>query len=224
MNLPFSLSAAPEAFTSPYKMRSAFKQAEEKLRPIWGNEIGLKIIDVNTVAAWEAQWKPFFEENPDIEGRYYATWMEQRFIPESLDDHYLIENIDNFDNPAAFNLAVWHGQTLCGVACGGYKNENKRGFVSVMLREANPNPEHPLKGKIGPIINEAAILYAQNLGVSRVCYVGPYSAGAIKVHEAMGLKQEKIEHLTGLSSIAYTCHVPLLKASLHREQVPAPDV
>ncbi|MCM2344239.1 MAG: hypothetical protein NDJ24_06740 [Alphaproteobacteria bacterium] len=214
MNLPFDSAAGRnyeseefEAFQSLGKLLKALGCAEETLRPLLGNSLRLTLIDTQTVEAGQIQWEPFFTDHPDIADRYYGTWQNQGFVPASTKPDYLRDNIHYFYNPAAFNVAVWHGETLCGVACGGYKGEQERGFVSVMLREANPMPTQPLRGKIGLVVHEAAAVYARELGVGRVCYIGPFSEGAEKVHKAMGFRKENIEFRPGWHTEAYVGYV-----------------
>lgn len=214
MTLPFDRVAHPhigigdaESCGQLFRLMGALESAGKNLEAACGPELKLSIIDSRAMRAWETQWIPYFVEHPDVADRYYGTWREQCFIPESLSEGYIIENIGEFLNPAAFNIAVWHGDTLCGVACGGYQGELDRGFVSVMLREANPDPAQPLRGKIGLIIHEAAAEYARQADIGRVCYIGPFSEGAIKVHKAMGFQRENIEFLPGMLTEAYTGYI-----------------
>lgn len=217
--LPFDKAARPdllpdelEHLDALYKGIAALRDAEVNLRQEFGPSLRLSIVDARAVRAWEDQWQPYFNAHPGIEGRYYGTWKDRDFIPERLDDDYLTDYVMNFYKPAAFNVAIWHGETLCGIGCGGYRDEHLRGFTSVQLREANPDPEHPLKGKIGAIIHESALEHARKWGVDRVIYIGPYSPGAIKVHESMGFRKEKLEVLPGeFLSAVYVGYVPRLQ-------------
>lgn len=230
MKLPFDSVAGPdegaeerEALESLGKLLTALDNAEKKLRPFIGNPLRLTLIDVPTANAALAQWGPFFADHPDIASRYYGTWLGQAFVPEATTQEYLRDNIHNFDNPAAFNVAVWHGETLCGVACGGYKGEQELGFVSVMLREANPVPTQPLRGKIGLIVHEAAAAHARELGAERVCYIGPFSEGAEKVHGAMGFRKENIEFMPGFHTEAYVSYVSEDKENFILANKPVPQ-
>lgn len=218
MTLPFDRATHPlleeskaESLGKLFRLMEALENAEKKLEAVWGPELKLSIIDSRAMRAWETQWIPYFAEHPDIADRYYGTWRDQYFVPESLSKSYLSDNIEEFSNPAAFNVAVWHGDMLCGVACGGYRGELQRGFVSVMLREANPDPAQPLRGKIGLIIHEAAAEYARQSDINRVCYIGPFSEGAVKVHKAMGFHRESIEFLPGMLTEAYTGYINISK-------------
>lgn len=230
MNLPFDSAAGPdegvekrEALESLGKLLAALGNAEKNLRPLMGDPLRLTLIDVPTVHAAQAQWAPFFAAHPDIASRYYGSWLGQAFIPEATTQEYLRDHIGNFHNPAAFNVAVWHDETLCGVACGGYKGEQELGFVSVMLREANPTPTQPLRGKIGLIVHEAAAAHARELGVGRVCYIGPFSEGAEKVHGYMGFWKENIEFMPGFHTEAYVGYVSDNKQNFVMANKPVPQ-
>ena len=208
MNLPFDKVASHdvverEMLKDLYKVIGALKSAEVRLKPILGEQLRLSIIDSAAVRALESQWRPILDQNPDMDQRYYGTWAEYFFVPECLDDVYLIDNIYNFEDPAAFNVAIWYGERLAGVGRGGYKKECSRGFLSVHLREGDPDPGHPLKGKIGPIIHETASAQARAFGVDKVFYIGPFSPGAIKVHEAMGFKKQVVETRGGERQSVY---------------------
>lgn len=43
-----------------------------------------------------------------------------------------------------FDLAIWSGETLCGLAYGPAKAE----WVGIEYLEGNPDPKHPLRGQI----------------------------------------------------------------------------
>lgn len=229
MKQPFDSVASPdweaeerEGLESLSGLVRALGAVEDSLRPVMGGALKLSLIDTRALDAAQTQWEPFFQTHPDIAERYYGTWRDGAFIPASTSKDYLIDNIHNFYNPAAFNVAVWHGETLCGVACGGYKGERARGFVSVMLREANPDPTQPLRGKIGMIVHEAAAAYARELGVGRVCYIGPFSEGAEKVHRVMGFRKEDIEFMSGLYTEAYVGHIVENKQNIILTDKPIP--
>lgn len=208
MNLPFDKVAHLDSVEQGmlkdlYKVIGALKSAEARLRPVLGEQLRLSLIDSAAVKALESQWRPLLDQDPDIDQRYYGTWARHFFVPECLDDDYLIDYIGNFNDSAAFNVAVWYGERLAGVGRGGYKDECARGFLSVHLREGDPDPGHPLKGKIGPIIHEAASSQAHAFGVNKIFYIGPFSPGAVKVHEAMGFKKQMVETRPGERQSVY---------------------
>jgi|GEM_PF-2065578 len=213
MNLPFDKTARLDGYELEqlnvlHKAIAALKTAESHLRPALGVELRLTLINGDAAQALDQQWRPVFNQNADIEQRYYGTWAEHFFVPERLDEEYLIDNINNFDDPGAFNVAVWCGPRLVGIGRGGYQDEQKRGFVSVHLREGDPDPHHPFKGKIGRIIHEAASCHARAFGVDKVYYIGPFSPGAVKVHESMGFKKQMVETRPGEHQTVYVGPVP----------------
>lgn len=52
-------------------------------------------------------------------------------------------------HPKCFNVAIWQRETLCGLAIG---TVNQDRFVALDFLEGNPDPIHPLKGKVVEIV------------------------------------------------------------------------
>lgn len=73
--------------------------------------------------------------------------------------------------PARFELSISVQGEVCGLAIG--KPSRGRRHLSVYFIEGNPDPQHPLKGRVLPILLEAAFLYAQALGCSFVRLIQP---------------------------------------------------
>ncbi len=182
------------------ELYKAFEIAQRNLRPKFGDSLTITplISNLKTVSkAFNKQWKPILDrlnlDDPDdwkLNRSYYTA---------------LFEAINYFEC-VHFNVAVWHGDTLCAVAQGGYKNERDYDYTSVHVRQAHPAKDHPLKGKVGYALNEIAKEYADQFNKKKIVYVGPYSEGAIKTHERMGLKQEVYSYGNGGIDMAYVCN------------------
>lgn len=54
-----------------------------------------------------------------------------------------------------FDLAIWHGEILCGLAYG----PADAAWVAIGFLQSNPDPAHPLRGRVIPIA--LAVLEAQ---------------------------------------------------------------
>lgn len=59
--------------------------------------------------------------------------------------------------PSRFELAIWHGDTLCGLAYGPAAPE----WVAIAYLQGNPDPAHPLKRRVVDVA--VAVLEAQAL-------------------------------------------------------------
>jgi hypothetical protein len=77
-------------------------------------------------------------------------------------------------NPGRFELAAWSGATLCGLALG--RPSNGPSHLSIHFTEGNPDPAHPLRGKILPIVLAAGLAYAIALGKQELRLVLPLPA------------------------------------------------
>lgn len=73
--------------------------------------------------------------------------------------------------PRAFHAALWHDSMLCGMCVGRVSKGRKH--LTLHYLESSPNPDHPLRSLITPIMFEAALRYALALGVEKVLLRDP---------------------------------------------------
>ncbi len=106
------------------------------------------------------------------------------------------------NSPDRFDLAIWHGNTLCGLAIG--KPSQSRRHLTVEFIEGNPAPGHPMKGLVIPVALAAADEYAALLGCKYVRLSNPAPA-LIPLYDSMGFRlataageTEYYERSTGL--------------------------
>jgi hypothetical protein len=78
--------------------------------------------------------------------------------------------------PSAFQLALWSGDRLCGLAVGrasARRVDGRRHTLSIHYMESTPEPDHPLKRNVALLITSAADVYGSALGASRLLLVYP---------------------------------------------------
>lgn len=66
------------------------------------------------------------------------------------------------NHPERFEVALWSGDTLCGLALG--RPSRSKSVLTVKYVEGNPDLEHPLKGLVAAIAIATAHAYAKALG------------------------------------------------------------
>lgn len=124
----------------------------------------LTVIDAAALDARDAQWSAFPPNDP---GNF--DWRHDVGLRRK--------------DAAPFHVAVWHGETLCGLGLG-----RKRGNrVDLELMEGSPDPNHPLKHLIRFCVDEAALTFAQDAGAKILRLVDPLP-GALPLYEAMGFR------------------------------------
>ena len=202
-------------------MQHCFEQCQIELRKEFGEGIVLDTIDEHTKEAWRIQWSPLIEEQreealnnfvePEERGfKYvvsgpipkYAKLPEQGF----QDDFKIVARTEGF-LPNKLNLSIWFNGTLCGLAASANECPDPKGVLLISLREGHPDKNHPLKGKIAYIIDRVSTNYAKALGHKIIAYRGPYSDGALTLHQRMNLKEEKVMISSELSEECYIKHV-----------------
>jgi len=182
----------------------ALAHAQKCLRNQYGADLSLTLINHDAVQARNAEWKPYISSSAFLSQRYYyGDWLKKFIIPASGQAHDIDVIISPNFYPWRFEAAIWHGHELCGLSIGGYKEELQRDFVSIWLIEASPHKGHPLKGKIMEIVDLASAFYATELGVSKVCHMGPFSEGAQKNYRVMGLKGGIVQYNDRNNTAAY---------------------
>ena len=102
---------------------------------------------------------------------FTATWLGHQGRPVTWDWAALSAKFQNV-HPKCFNAAIWHDETLCGLAVGAVNQDR---FVALDFLEGNPDPTHPLKGQVIEIALTMAEAYKQLIGVPelRLHHVDP---------------------------------------------------
>ncbi len=85
--------------------------------------------------------------------------------------------------PSRFDLAVWSGDVLCGLAVGRTRADHCR----MDYLEGSPIPGHPLMGRVVLIAAAALVAYATALGKSEARLVDPLPA-LVPYYEGRGFK------------------------------------
>ena len=189
--------------------RAAFSALEQKLSSELGLNIRLDIFTEQTAKAFNEQWKPILDEDEDLRRDRYLSAMsiESEFYCKKAGENLSRVFNDGYD-PFHFKLAIWVDDELCGLAKGGHSAETERDYISVHVMEGSPRKDHPLKGQIARIIDEASIAYAEQIGVSKIARMGPYSDGAKNYHENNGMELEAITfNKDGMKSRAYVRNI-----------------
>lgn len=154
--------AVVEAQHRSYRL-AALRKAEELLSEAFGPlPVRLTLIGPEALEAFERDWSG----HPGR--RYPWPWREMATDFRRL--------------PARLEVAVWCGETLCGLAVG----EARRTHVRVGYLEGSPDPEHPLRGKVTPAVLTAVTAYARAVGRGEVRFVDPVDA-MVPRYEALGL-------------------------------------
>jgi hypothetical protein len=127
---------------------------------------------------WESEQEKLSVRLTAIDGlcldTWDATWSGQMFDWRAIDAHFK-RDTDRFE------VAVWSGQTLCGLAAG--RSSNGPDNVTIHFLE-RMRAHNPLKGRIALLATEAADRYAKLQGKQRVKIKDPL-ADAIIVYEAL---------------------------------------
>ena len=198
----------------------ALAQAQTALREVYGDDLSLSLFDQRVKGEIESVWASILPDKRSDRGaeQYKKFHMEDRYLSSRLDEKWLFP--ENYERetleriwshpynykPEGFEVAIWMGNELCGVANGGHEKEYEHDFISVFVVEGSPYENHRLKGEIKKIVDVAASYYAQTLGVGRVAYFGPYSKGAEKKSKEMKLDFENIE-INRIHARCYTRHI-----------------
>ena len=84
-----------------------------------------------------------------------------------------------------FEVAIWSGPTLCGLAIG--KPSRGASHLAVQLLEGSPNTGHPLRGRIAECVTVAAASYARLLGKAQIRLIRPLP-GALPIYRRLGFE------------------------------------
>lgn len=90
--------------------------------------------------------------------------------------------------PSAFQVAIWSGGELCGLAVGRLSKRRpsgRRHTISVHYLEGNPLREHPLRGRVAPLAFAAAEAYGGIVGAWRIRLIDPLP-GVFRTYQRLG--------------------------------------
>ena len=128
-----------------------------------GTPFHFTMLDPRALAAWTSSWRG----HP----RRLHNWNWAEYQREFI------------NSPSRFELAVWSGTVLCGLAVG--KLSRGRENLSVQLLEGSPDPHHPLKGITRFFLIETAQFYAVTMQCKWLYLIDPLE-GAQRLYEDMG--------------------------------------
>lgn len=155
----------------PYRaiLAATFDAALEKIPqmiPACPN-IHFTFINNSALEVWEEQWIPHLP--PDKE---WAKW-----------DWRATMNARRPKRHRRFDVAIWSGLHLCGLAFGA--PSLRRQNLTIRALQGSPIAGHPLKGKMLDIIHELAAMYGTALGCQELRFSKPLP-GMIPRYEALG--------------------------------------
>jgi hypothetical protein len=90
--------------------------------------------------------------------------------------------------PSAFQVAIWSGDELCGLAVGRVSRRRpsgRRHTVSVHYLEGSPRREHPLRGRVAAVAIAAAEVYGDIVGAWRIRLIDPLP-GVFRIYQRLG--------------------------------------
>jgi hypothetical protein len=126
-------------------------------------------IDRHTLSVWRLTWRG---EHPSGDGGWdweRVSWSFRR-------------------RPAAFHVAIWNGERLCGLAVGRLSAKRAGGVrhtLSVHYMESAPETDNPFAGMVALLVVSAARTYGRMLGASRLRLVNPLP-GVLPLYERLG--------------------------------------
>lgn len=184
-----------------------YRESEVELRRDFGEALTLDVIDERAKQAWEQQWSPLIKAQKESltdssqrpEERYMGANLEPGYISPYLPPKGFKDDFEKASTmllygrfaPERFDLSIWSGETLCGLAVGSNVMANET--VVIDVREGHPDKNHPLKGQVARVIDKVSTDYAAALGCKRVAYNPPFSEGALKMHQRMGLALREVD-------------------------------
>jgi hypothetical protein len=128
--------------------------------------IDLREIDGAALTQWDSLWR----------GKFSWDWRRIDTTYKSLRDD-------------RFEVAVWSGPILCGLAAGA----PRYGRMEVDVMQGSPNSGHPLKGAVRFAVLEAARAYTLALGHTQLRLQTP-NPGMLTKYQLMGFTLEPPLH------------------------------
>jgi hypothetical protein len=105
----------------------------------------------NVERAWENQWWPINKTKPNS-----FVWFDE-----------------NKSEKNVFEVAIWHANTLCGLAEGRLGSAKSREEICLTVTEGAPF-KHPLKGFVTSLAIEAARAFGRAHGKTHLVLQGPF--------------------------------------------------
>jgi hypothetical protein len=133
--------------SNPAAVRHAALDRTEQLAHLQAPSLHIRLTDITPVAltAWRRTWEGC---HPSGYGAF--PWERLWF------GHCRYR-------PNAFHVAIWSGETLCGLAVGTLRIE--RNCLTLRYMESRPNDPNPLRRKVTALVAIAAEYYAAGLGL-----------------------------------------------------------
>lgn len=159
----------------PYRqlLRETFDFALPRLRGLIGGDCpvtDLTFIGAEALDAWQTQWVPQIIPS----GEAWSDW-DWRGAMAARSPKLR----------RRFDVAIWSDDQLCGLAygCPSLRRQN----LTIRALQGSPVADHPLKGKILPIIHEVAAMYGTALACEELRFSKPLD-GMIPYYSRLGFR------------------------------------
>lgn len=123
-------------------------------------------IDINAIVYAEKVWENANNQN-----------MPPIFPWRRIKKHYM-------KNPRHFDVAIWSGPILCGLATGRASRKN-RSNITIFFLQGAPHQINPLKGYIAKLALSSFDLFGKILN-KQITYIANPLAGAIPHYQTLG--------------------------------------
>jgi hypothetical protein len=161
---PLSSRAAGEARHREVR-RAALQKAQDIASAQFGSvPIRLDLLTATALQAFREQWES------DTCRRYKWPW-------DDMAEHY------RKNEPSRFEVSVWSGASLCGLALGLIRDE----FCRVDYLEGSPVIDHPLKGFVAVAVTGAAAVYMVAQDKQELRLMNPIPE-VVPLYESLGFK------------------------------------
>lgn len=197
---------ASECWQHYNQKEQSFLATQQRLAPQYGHNLRLSLIGQDVIEAHATQWHPLIQSETDYRDDRYLSKRSLEKAFETTSDTIPGKFLNPDYDARHFNLAIWMGDTLCGIATGGH-----------------PDSNHPLKGQISKIIKEAALDYAASINIDKIAYMGPFSEGFNKSHKTAGLQKGSIQLKGGSTTSDVYIHPVTPNPSLAAHPPPPPE-
>lgn len=126
--------------------------------------------------AMQREWMPAIREGQNDDPFNYRGALLEQFVSYEPPRHRIAE-IPEAWAAHRFELAIWGDKQLCGLAVTGVQPRHDRNNVmAVELVVGAPRRNHPLRGRLGPILQFSALAWAAELGRDEVHCLGDFSS------------------------------------------------
>jgi hypothetical protein len=141
----------------------ARSKAEELMQTnVAPTPLRLTAIGPAALDACHSQWEP--------QPTRRLAWSWPRIIADARRHH-----------PTRFEVAVWSGDVLCGLAWG----RTGANYCSVNYLEGSPLPNHPLKGSVAVVVSGAMATYATALERPEIRFLEPLPE-VVRLYQSLG--------------------------------------